>query len=160
MYGLISGFLENWTSFYSNHAVVRTLLGFLHIGGLVIGGGSAIWADRTTLLASRQGASQRVAQLQALRGTHRIVLGSLTAVTASGLLLLAADSDALLHSIFFWVKMGLIAGLLANGALLTRAEREAESDVQGWQMLRVTPTISVALWTATTLAGAALPNVG
>jgi len=33
VYRLISSFLENWTSFYANHAVARTLIGFFHIGG-------------------------------------------------------------------------------------------------------------------------------
>lgn len=160
MYGLISNLLENWTSFYSNHAAVRTLIGFFHIGGLVIGGGFAISADRMTLLASRRGIPERTAQLEALRSTHRIVLASLAAVAASGLLLFAADTGTFLHSVFFWLKMGLIAGLLANGVLLTRAERQAESDIQGWRMLTITSTISVALWMLTTLAGAALPNVG
>ena len=53
MYGLISSFLENWTSFYSNHAVIRTFIGFFHVGGLLLGGGCAIAADRSILLASR-----------------------------------------------------------------------------------------------------------
>src|SRR5271169_3436902 len=126
MHGLISGFLENWTSFYSNHGVVRTVVGFLHIGGLVIGGGCAISADRLTLRAARRGAAERALQLDALRSTHRIVLISLAAVLVSGLFMFAADSDNFLHSILFWVKMGLVAALMVNGFLLTRAERQAE----------------------------------
>jgi uncharacterized membrane protein len=159
MHGLISGFLENWTSFYSNHGVVRTVVGFLHIGGLVIGGGCAISADRMTLRAARRSAAERVVQLDALRSTHRIVLVSLGAVLVSGLFLFAADSDSFLHSILFWVKMGLVAALMVNGFLLTRAERQAEIDaVRAWKWLTITSTISVALWMLTTLAGAALPN--
>jgi len=51
--------------------------------------------------------------------------------------------------------------LMANGYLLTRAEGQAETDVmRGWKWLKVTSTISVALWMLTTLAGAALPNIG
>jgi hypothetical protein len=57
MHGVIAGFLENWTSFFSNHAAVRTLIGFFHIGGLVIGGGCAISADRMTLRAARRARS-------------------------------------------------------------------------------------------------------
>lgn len=161
MHGLVSSFLENWTSFYSNHAAMRTLIGFLHVGGLVIGGGCAISADRMTLKAARRSAAERAYQLDALRGTHRIVLISLAAVTVSGLFLFAADADNFLHSIFFWIKMGLVAALMVNGYLLTRAERHAETDVMlGWKWLTVTSTISVALWMLTTLAGAALPNIG
>jgi hypothetical protein len=161
MYGLVSSFLENWTSFYSNHAVIRTLIAFFHIGGLVIGGGCAIATDRLTLITSRRGAAERSTQLESLRGTHRIVLISLAAVAASGLLLFAADSQTFLHSTFFWIKMGLIAALLANGLLLTRAERKAEVDtIRGWKALTITSTVSVILWMLTTLAGAALPNIG
>jgi hypothetical protein len=161
MYGLVSSFLENWTSFYSNHAVIRTLIAFFHIGGLVIGGGCAIATDRLTLITARRSAAERSTQLESLRGTHRIVLISLVAVAASGLLLFAADSQTFLHSAFFWIKMGLIAALLANGFLLTRAERQAEVDtIRGWKALTITSTVSVILWMLTTLAGAALPNIG
>src|SRR5215471_9672041 len=157
MHGLISAFLENWTSFYANHAAIRTLIGFLHIGGLLIGGGCAISADRMTLIAAKRGAEARETQLEALRNSHRIVLISLAVVMVSGLLLFAADTGTFLHSTFFWIKMGLVAALLANGAVLRRAERRAESDlVHGWRGLTITSTLSLTLWLITTLAGAAL----
>ena len=161
MHGVIAIFLENWTSFFSNHAALRTLIDFFHIGGLVIAGGFAISADRMTLRASRRGVAERALQLEALRSTHRIVVFSLAAVTGSGLLLLAADADVFLHSVFFWTKMGLVVALLINGFFLTVAERRAETDaVRGWKWLAVASTLSVALWMLTTLAGAALPNIG
>ncbi len=161
MHGLVSSLLENWTSFFSNHAVVRTCINFFHIGGLVIGGGCAISADRMTLRAARRSVGERTTQLEALRSTHRIVILSLVAVTVSGLLLFAADAENFLHSVFFWTKMGLVVALLVNGVLLTYSERQAESDaVRGWKWLTVTSTISVVLWMLTTLAGAALPNIG
>jgi hypothetical protein len=161
MHALVTSFLENWNSFYSNHAVIRTFISFFHIGGLVLGGGCAIAADRMTLRTRKRSAEERSYQLYALRSTHRIVLVSLAAVAFSGLLLFAADSETFLHSRFFWMKMGLVAALMVNGYLLTRAERQAETDaVRGWKWLTVTSTISVALWMLTTLAGAALPNIG
>jgi uncharacterized membrane protein len=161
MHGLVTSFLENWNSFYSNHAVMRTFIGFFHIGGLLIGGGCAIAADRMTLRAAKRSLAERSYQLDALRSTHRIVLVSLAAVAVSGLLLFAADSETFLYSRFFWMKMGLVVTLMANGYLLTRAERQAETDaMRGWKWLKVTSTISVALWMLTTLAGAALPNIG
>jgi hypothetical protein len=161
MHALVTSFLENWNSFYSNHAVVRTFISFFHIGGLVLGGGCAIAADRMTLRTAKRSVVERSYQLDALRSTHRIVLVSLAAVALSGLLLFAADSETFLHSRFFWVKMGLVGALMVNGYLLTRAERQAETDaVRGWKWLTVTSTISVLLWMLTTLAGAALPNIG
>ena len=160
MYGFISSILENWASFYSNHAVVRTVIGFFHIGGLVIGGGCAISADRQVLLAARRGTTERTTPLETLRGTHRIVLASLAAVMVSGLLLFGADTGTFLHSAVFWLKMGLIAALMANGLVLVRAEKRAESDIaSAWRTLTITSTVSVALWMLTTLAGAALPNI-
>ncbi len=161
MYGYISSLLENWNSFYSNHAAVRTLIGFLHIGGLVIGGGCAISADRMTLLVRRRGTAAREMHLEALRNSHRIVVVSLAVVMLSGLLLFAADTATFLHSTFFWAKMGLIVILLINGVMLTRAERQAQADIDGhWRALTVTSTLSLVLWLITTLAGAALPNIG
>jgi hypothetical protein len=161
MHGLFSSFLENWTSFYSNHAVVRTLIGFFHVGGLVVAGGCAISADRMTLRAALREPGQRSSQLESLRNTHPVVVGGLGAVAVSGLLLFAADSETFLHSVFFWIKMGLICALVANGFLLAHAERQAEFDpTRGWKNLTITSSISVVLWMLTTLAGAALPNVG
>jgi hypothetical protein len=161
MHSLISSFLENWTSFYSNHAVIRTFIAFFHVGGLLLAGGCAIAADRSILLARKRNTAERSRQVEALRGTHRIVLISLGIVIASGLLLFAADSDNFLHSVFFWVKMGLFAALMVNGFLVVRAERRAETDIlSAWRTLTITSTISVALWMLTTLAGAALPNIG
>ena len=161
MFGLISNVLETWTSFYSNHAVVRTLIGFFHIGGLVLAGGCAISADRSILRARERDLAEKSNELQTLRGTHRIVLISLAGVIASGIFLFAADADNFLHSIVFWLKMGLIVALMANGFLIVRAERQAESDVaRAWRTLTITSTVSVALWMLTTLAGAGLPNIG
>jgi cytochrome bd-type quinol oxidase subunit 2 len=161
MHALVTSVLENWNSFYSNHAVIRTCISFFHIGGLVLGGGCAIAADRMTLRAAKRSTTERSHQLDALRSTHRIVLVSLAAVAVSGLLLFAADSDTFLHSRFFWMKMGLVVALMVNGYLLTCAERKVETDaVRGWKWLTVTSTMSVVLWMLTTLAGAALPNIG
>src|SRR5579884_1099388 len=153
MYNLISGFFENWNSFYSNHAMIRTFIGFLHVGGLVTGGGLAIAADRMTLRAIKRSDADRAYQLDALHSSHRIVLISLAAVMISGFFLFAADSDNFLHSTFFWIKMGLVVALMVNGFLLLNAERQAMTDaVRGWNRLKITSTISVALWMLTTLA--------
>jgi hypothetical protein len=161
MYSLISAFLENWNSYYANHALVRTLIAFFHIGGLVIGGGCAITADRLILQASRREPSERKIHLQTLKDSHRIVLISLAVVSLSGLLLFAADSATFFHSVWFWLKMGLLAALMTNGLFLTRAEQKAAKDViGGWRALTITSTLSLALWLITTLAGAALPNIG
>ncbi len=153
--------LAAWESIYANSAVLRTLIGFTHIGGLVIGGGAAIVADRASLAIVRKAESERRGVLATIRTTHRVVLAGLAAIVISGALLLAADSEALLHSWVFWVKMGLLGLLLTNGLLVTLAERRASAGVSsGWTLIARTAAASLVLWALTTLAGAALPNIG
>jgi uncharacterized membrane protein len=157
----MAGALAQWSSLYANHAALRSAVTFAHIGGLLCGGGSAIAADRGMLIALRQDASARRAQLAALAGTHRVVMIGLAVVIASGLLIFAADVDTFFHSWFFWIKMGLIVALLGNGLVLQSAERRALKGAhEAWGRLRATAVASLALWFLTTLAGAVLPNVG
>ena len=79
----------------------------------------------------------------------------------SGLLLWASDFETYLYSKLFWTKMALVVLLLGNGALLIRAERQAESgSVQAWSWLMLTSKASIALWFLTTLAGSGLLNIG
>ena len=157
----ITALIVSWGSFYANHPVARTLVAFAHVGALIGGGGIAIAADRSTLTALGQSETIRRRQLQALHGTHRIVIGSLAVIAASGLLLFAADFETYLYSRFFWIKISLVALLIANGAVLWRAERRAiQGDLSAWATLHVTAIASIALWLLTTLGGVALPNIG
>jgi uncharacterized membrane protein len=161
MHDVVKNVLETWASFFSNHAAVRTLLGFLHVGGLLAGGGCAIFADRLILRTARRNPEARQEQLHILEGIHRIVLTGLAAIVVSGVLLFAADTDTYLYSKFFWIKMGLFLLLMANGALLVSAERKAErGDERAWKRLTLASGASVLLWFLTTLIGAALPNIG
>jgi hypothetical protein len=161
MSGFIMNAVETWASIYANHAAVRTMIGFLHIGGLLLGGGCAVAMDRMTLLAFRQPVDERGAQLQMLQGVHRIVVVGIGVVVLSGLLLFAADVDSFFHSVFFWIKMVLFGMLLLNGSLLLRAERRALQNIdRAWHALAATSVFSIVLWFLTTLAGAALPNIG
>ena len=102
-------------------------------------------------------------QLHLLKRTHALVLAGLIVLAVSGVLLLAADFDTYWHSRIFWLKMGLIGLLVANGALLLRAERRLRGgERSAWIAMYRTTTASLVLWALTTLAGAALPkkNVG
>ena len=158
---MLSHLVEVWASVYSNHAALRTTVEFLHVGGLVGGGGCAIASDRATFLALGQPPDARVHHLRALAGVHRIVVVGLTAVVVSGVLLFASDYDTFLSSTVFWVKMGLVSLLLVNGSLLLRAERQAaRGDESAWARLAWTSGASLALWFLTALAGIALTNIG
>ena len=161
MFAIARDLAVDWGSFYSNHAVLRTLVAFAHVGGLVIGGGAALVADRGILAAMKRGGAERSALLTSVRNTHAVVLFGLVAVMASGVLLFAADLDTYLASRLFWTKMALIALLMINGLVLTRAERRAATgDHLSWGTLRWTAIASLALWTLTTLTGTGLLNIG
>jgi hypothetical protein len=151
----------DWGSYYSNHAVVRTLVTFAHIGGLVAGGGAAMVADRGILSAIGRTGIERGSLLIEIRKTHSVVLTGLAAVTVSGVLLLAADMDTYVVSKLFWTKMALVALLMANGVVLSRAERRATaSHDASWGTLRWTAIASLTLWLLTTLTGTGLLNIG
>jgi hypothetical protein len=157
----LSEFAAAWGSIYANHAVLRTLVTFAHVASLIVGGGAAIAADRATLIAIGGDGEGRGRQLDALHGTHSLVVYSLALVAISGLLLFAADVDALLYSRVFWIKMTFVGLLVVNGTLLYFAEgRARRHDLSAWRTLRVTALASVALWLLATFAGVALLNIG
>jgi hypothetical protein len=158
---VLNTLIESWTSIYANHAALRTAIEFIHIGGLVAGGGCAITADLATISANRQGPAARVTHLILLERTHRLVVLGLVALTVSGVLMFAVDVQTFLYSKVFWLKMALMALLLVNGALLLRGERRVRNDEpNAWARLHSTAAASLVLWFLTTLAGAALPNIG
>jgi hypothetical protein len=153
--------LQTWGSFYANHAAIRTLVAFVHVGALITGGGLAVAADRAMLAAAPGDNGTRRSLLETLEGTHRLVVGSLVLIAASGLLLFASDFETFLYSRFFWIKIGLVVLLMLNGLVLWRAERRALSgDHAAWGTLRFTAIASITLWFLTTLGGVALPNIG
>lgn len=150
-----------WTAWYSDSPVIRTTVNFAHIAGLVVGGGAAIVEDRAMLAALRQDEDARRRRVEAQRLAHRVVLSGLAIAVVSGCLLFAADWDTYLYSKVFWLKMVLVVLLVANGLMLTRAEHAAvRGEPRAWRRLRQSALVSLALWFLTTLAGAALPNVG
>ncbi len=158
---MLTSIIESWNALYANHAALRTAIEFTHIAGLAAGGGCAVVADLTAIAAPRGGPASAAARLQLLGQTHRIVVLGLVALTVSGVLLFAADVDTYLYSLIFWLKMGFMALLLVNGAWLLVVERRAVTGgARAWARLRQTATVSLVLWSVTTLAGAALTNIG
>lgn len=150
--------LDVWASVYSNHAALRSAVDFLHVGGLLGGGGAAIAADRAALTAHRR--PDLADWLDSFHATHRIVLAGVTIILISGILMLAADVDTYLYSRVFWTKMALFGLLLFNGSLLVHTESAARQGDQGaGGRLRFLAAASLALWFLVTLAGAALTNI-
>ncbi|MEO8636589.1 MAG: hypothetical protein ABI587_15035 [Gemmatimonadales bacterium] len=152
-----------WADFYNNSAVAQSTVAFGHFGGMMTAGGLALSADRSTLRALRGESWEHRRHLKELSSIHPLVVGALAITAASGLLMFAADLEALSGSPMFWIKMGLVGLLLINGGMMVRAEHRLEqghpSEGRLWQQLRRASVLSLALWFAVVLAGAVLPNV-
>jgi uncharacterized membrane protein len=150
-----------WGSIYSNHAALRTVIAFAHVGGLVAAGGASMVADREILSAFRRRKRDGSAALRSVGKAHGVILAGLAIVIASGVLLFGADLDAYLPSRLFWIKMALVVALMINGAILTRTERRVSKQlVHSWETLKWTAIASLCLWFLTTFIGTALPNIG
>lgn len=155
-----------WNSLYADSKAVSTAVTSLHILALLFGGGLALAADRSTLRALKQPEHERVTQLRELRAVHRPVVVALTLLFASGAAMALADVQTFATSWYFWVKMGLVALLMANGYYLLAIERRlnvATSPAAGsavparlWSHLKRASLASLTLWALTALAGAVL----
>jgi hypothetical protein len=153
--------IESWNALYSGHAALRSTVEFVHIGGLLAGGGCAITADLATITAARDSSAAQMTELRVLKRTHELVLTGLVALFISGALLFFADVETYLYSRLFWLKMLLVVLLLVNGVLLLSGERRVRAgDALAWTRLHRTAVISLVLWFLTTFIGAALPNIG
>ena len=152
-----------WAKFYSHSKVAATVVTFLHIAPIVVGGGLAIALDRAALRLRPDDPSARERHLAERGATHGIVLGALALELLSGVAMLASDLDTFLPSWVFWLKMGLIVALLGNGAYMTRVERTLASEGGGsadqWRRLRGIAITSLVLWLAITFAGVVLTNI-
>ncbi|MDQ3309201.1 MAG: hypothetical protein M3497_03670 [Gemmatimonadota bacterium] len=151
---------EPWASLYNDSPPLQTAVLFVHLAGLVVGGGFALATDRATLRVARAGPQERVRHLSELHAVHGAVLIGLTLTFASGVLMFAADLETFASSVVFWVKMGLVLLLLANGYALTRADTALRRDPNGgWDRLRMVSIASSVLWFSLVLAGTWLSNI-
>lgn len=158
MNGLIR-WAEPWSALYNDSPLVQTTLLAGHLGGIVLGGGLAIATDRATLRVGRGGGNARVEHVRELAHLHSPVLVALSVTFATGLGMVAADLEAYLGSAAFWIKMGLLVLLLANGARLRRAGSAPDAHDGGWHRLRAAAVSSLVLWLALIGAGTWLSNM-
>ncbi len=162
----IAHLLAPWKHLYSDSTVVSTTVTGAHIVALVTGGGIAIAADRTTLRALNRQGPTRQWLLEELHAVHRPVLIGLTLLFLTGVLLVAADFETFVVSVVFWVKIGLLTALLANGVVLysaeTRLREAAVANVEAppalYRKLRRSARLSIALWLLITVGGAMLTS--
>src|SRR5438067_2843515 len=161
--GTLKSVAEPWKNLYDDSKVVATIVVFVHLGALLVGGGIALATDRATLRAVRGTPDVLERQLAELGITHRIVISALVVSFLSGVALFLADVETFVSSIAFYIKISLVALLLINGLAMTRFGRSLRRgprarEVSAWGPLRATAVASVVLWLATLLAGVALTN--
>jgi hypothetical protein len=137
--------VKSWAAFYDAHHVVSVTVRYLHLAGLVVGGGTALASDWQILRAARSDASERIATLATLRGAHRVVVPALALVVATGVLLTAADTGTFLISRLYWTKLSFVTLLLINGAGLVAAEKRAATGMS-WRWLSFASIASLLLW--------------
>ncbi len=149
-----------WAKVYSHSAALSTSVTFVHIGGILLGGGCAVAADRMTLRVLRADSTRRADHLSELHAVHRPVLIGLTITFLSGFLLLAADVEKLATAPTFWIKMGIVALLLVNGFVMNRAEgalrKGTDRPLMAWSRLKVASWASLGLWFGSVFLGTAL----
>jgi K+ transporter len=150
---------QGWARLYADSKAVSTAVMFVHFAGLLLGGGAAVAADRETLMAAREAEPARADHLAFLGTVHGIAIAGLALLAVSGGAMLLSDLETFWSARVFWIKMGLVALLLANGLLMRRAEQLAPVlPARAWRRLTATATISLALWFAIVLASTVLGN--
>ena len=156
-------FLKPWADFYSHSKGAETVVQAIHIGGLLLGGGFAVAADRGSLRALRVPAAERAHYVKELSEVHGWVLFGLAIVALSGVALETADIETFFGSWIYWVKMALVLALLINGYFITRVERGLKQDSSDrsphWGTMKRTAVASLFLWFTITIAGVALVNL-
>ena len=138
-----------WSAYYSDHQMVSLLIRYLHLAALMVGGGTALAIDRVVLGTARTRTDdRRRAAFTAMKGSHRVVVPALTVVTASGIMMAAADWDTFVASRLFWIKMISFGLLVVNGMALVAAERAyaKDTDVSMWHRVVIASGASCALW--------------
>jgi hypothetical protein len=154
--------LKPWSDFYDHSKLAKTIVVSLHVGGLLLGGGLAVAADRATVRSMRATPEGRSLSLRELGTTHRWVLTGLTLVILSGFAMLASDLENYWGSWLYWTKMVLFVVLLWNGWGMTRAEAslrvDAGADSSAWARLHRAAVVSMSLWFAITVLGVAVVN--
>jgi hypothetical protein len=149
--------LTLWAQLYHHTVAVSATLTFLHLAGILLGGGLAVATDRASLRLSPATAPGWSQELDRLASVHRWVLAGLAIIFASGLLMMLTDVETFATSAVFWIKMGLITLLLGNGFVRMRVETALRQGlVAGWARFRRTSMASLVLWFLILLAGALL----
>jgi hypothetical protein len=150
---------QGWARLYADSKPLSIGVTYIHLAGLLLGGGAAVAADRETIKAAGEPDPVRGDHLAFLGTVHAIAMAGLVMLAASGVAMLLADLDTFWSSKAFWIKMSLVALLLANGLMMRQAERLARTlPAKAWRQLRTTSVASLVLWFAILLASTILAS--
>ncbi|HEY2806791.1 MAG TPA: hypothetical protein VGI92_13110 [Gemmatimonadales bacterium] len=154
-----SGLIARWAHLYEDQKILSAGVTWVHLSGILLGGGAAVAADREGLRFDPRDAF-RARELARWRAVHRWVLVGLALIILSGLLMLFSDLKTFLPSVLYWTKMALVVALLFNGYLRLRAERVLETGSDnGLRTFRATSIVSLVLWFTILLAGMMLTTL-
>jgi hypothetical protein len=154
--------LKPWADWYGHTKPVQAAVEFLHVAGLLVGGGFALASDRAALRALRADLDQQKHVLRDFSTIHTPVIIALSVSVISGIVMLTTDVGTFLVSPVFWTKMTLVVLLLTNGYLVKRTEEQLNADPspgnRAWPRFKFGAVASITLWLSTTLAGVILLN--
>jgi hypothetical protein len=163
----IAEWCRPWNHLFSHSKVIAGSVTGAHILALMFGGGFAIGADRLTLRVDPSDTGAVATQLRDVRDIHAPVIVALAVLALTGVALALADVETFVPSLYFWIKLTLVAVLLGNGWVLRATERRLAASAArdepvtaaAWSRMRVLAWSSVLLWTATAVAGIVLSNI-
>jgi hypothetical protein len=156
----IAAAAKPWADFYSHSKTTSSIVTWVHLAGVLVGGGFALASDRAAIRAAGADLDERTRVLRDFGTIHRPVLAGLTVVVLSGVMQTLSDAETFLVSKVYWTKMVLIVLLLANGYGVMRTEQRLALDPgptnKLWGRFRLGALASITLWLATLLAGSFL----
>ena len=155
---VLVGVVAWWSSYYGNHQIASVAIRFLHLTGIIMGGGTGLFADRQVLRAAISAPAEREAVLVTLSRAHAHVISWILIVGITGALMTAADTATFLVSKVYWIKMALVGLLIANGIALFFVESRTRrlGAATEWPRLVLVSTISAVLWLTTLFLGTLL----
>lgn len=153
----VSQLIARWAHWYGQTRAVSATVTYVHLVGILAGGGVAVATDVAALRLSPDRVTDWPGELDRLAAVHRWVVGGLALIFASGLLLALSELGSFVTSAVFWTKMGLVALLLGNGYARLRCEIALrQGAIARWAWFRRTSITSLALWFLVLFFGALL----
>ena len=147
--------VEPWKERYGDSVALSTTITALHLVAMLLAGGLAVAMDRAVLRLDPRDDAARARVLDEVAAVHPPVIAGLVVMALTGMAMAAADLETYLASPIYWLKLSAVFALLANGALLVRAERQGGG---AWGRVRRHAVLSVLLWVATAVIGTVLTN--